>query len=389
VQPRRNLFTSESVSMGHPDKAADQVADAVLDAALTLDPAARVACEVLLTEGLGVVAGEMTLDGELDHEMLLRDTMRSIGYTSADLGFDADAARVEVEVHEQSADIAMGVDLEDGDVGAGDQGLMFGYACTQTPHHMPLPIVLAHGLMAAQAEARSTGRVPHLRPDAKGQVTVRYAGRVPVEVDSVVLSTQHGPEWTGRMADLTEAVVEHVVRPALGEWWSDGVEVAVNPTGRFIQGGPGGDTGLTGRKIIVDTYGGWARHGGGAFSGKDPTKVDRSATYIARHIARTIVAAGVADECEVRLSYAIGLPRPTAVTIDCLGTTDVDEARLERVVEEMFDLTPAAIIAYLDLRRPIYRPTSFHGHFGREPDATIGSFTWERTDRADELRRQF
>jgi S-adenosylmethionine synthetase len=389
VQPRRSLFTSESVSMGHPDKAADQVSDSILDAALAIDPAARVACEVLLTQGLGVIAGEITVDGSIDYEAILRATLASVGYTSADVGFDAATARILVAVHSQSPDIAMGVDRADGDFGAGDQGLMFGYACTQTPTLMPLPITLSHDLMAAHSSVRETGTVPFLRPDAKGQVTVRYAGRVPVEVDSVVLSTQHGPEWTGRMPDLKDAIVEHVVRPALGDWWSEGLRIEVNPTGRFEHGGPAGDTGLTGRKIIVDTYGGWARHGGGAFSGKDPTKVDRSATYMARHIAKTVVAAGIAEECEVRLGYAIGHPEPTAFTVDCLGSTDVDEAKLERVLSDMFPLTPAGIIAGLDLRRPIYRPTSYHGHFGREPDPATGTFTWERTDSAEELRRAF
>jgi S-adenosylmethionine synthetase len=389
VQPRRSLFTSESVSMGHPDKAADHVSDAILDAALAVDPSARVACEVLLTEALGVVAGEITVADSIDYEAILRDTMSSIGYTAPELGFDAATARILVAVHGQSPDIAMGVDRGDGDFGAGDQGLMFGYACTQTASLMPLPITLSHELMAVHADVRHAGTIPALRPDAKGQVTVRYAGRVPVEVDSVVLSTQHGPEWTDRMADLADAVTEHIVRPALGEWWSDGVRVDVNPTGRFEYGGPAGDTGLTGRKIIVDTYGGWARHGGGAFSGKDPTKVDRSATYMARHIAKAVVAAGIADECEVRLGYAIGRPEPTAFTVDCLGTTDVDEAKLERVLSEMFPLTPAGIMAGLDLRRPIYRPTSYHGHFGREPDGEAGTFTWERTDPAAELARAF
>jgi S-adenosylmethionine synthetase len=389
VQPRRTLFTSESVSQGHPDKAADQVADTVLDAALSMDPEARVACEVLLTDGLGVVAGEITVDGDLDYETMLRDTMRSVGYDSADTGFDPDGARVLVAVHAQSPDIAAGVDRDDGSVGAGDQGLMFGYACTQTPQLMPLPILLAHRLMAAQAEVRAAGSIPHLRPDAKAQVTVRYAGRSAVEVDTVVVSTQHGPEWSPRQADLHDAVTARIVRPALGEWWSEDVRVLVNPTGRFEHGGPAGDTGLTGRKIIVDTYGGWARHGGGAFSGKDPTKVDRSATYMARCIAKTVVAAGLADECEVRLGYVIGEPDPIAVTIDCLGTGKVDEEALERVVREAFPLTPSGLIADLGLDRPIYRPTSVHGHFGRDPDPDRGTFTWEHTDRAEDLAKAF
>jgi S-adenosylmethionine synthetase len=387
VQSRRNLFTSESVSMGHPDKAADQVSDAILDAILTEDPDARVACEVLLTAGLGVIAGEITTDAVVGYEAVLRDTMRSIGYSSKDAGFDADDADVLVAVHEQSADIAIGVDGRDGDIGAGDQGLMFGYACTDTPTLMPLPITLAHAIMRGFTEAREAGTVTGLRPDAKTQVTVVYSGGVPLEVSSVVLSAQHGPEWSDRQGDLHDAMTARVLRPALGGWWSDDIEVLVNPTGRFEQGGPSGDTGLTGRKIIVDTYGGWARHGGGAFSGKDPTKVDRSASYMARHIAKNVVAAGFASECEVRLGYAIGRSEPTAVTVDCLGTNTIDEEQVEAAVRDIFPLTPSGIIAALDLQRPIYRPTSYHGHFGRTPDDPPGHFTWERADHVDDLKR--
>lgn len=385
MQPRRHLFTSESVSMGHPDKAADQVADAVLDAVIAQDPLARVACEVLLTDGLAVVAGEISAAAEVDYRAILRDTMRSIGYLSAEVGFDADAAEVVIAVQEQSPDIERGV-LQGSALGAGDQGLMFGYAIDETPSLMPLPIVLAHRLIATQAEARRSGVVPALRPDAKCQVSVVYEAGAPQRVDSAVLSTQHGPEWSDRQDELRDAVVDLIIRPALGDWWDDRVTTHVNPTGRFVKGGPAGDTGLTGRKIIVDTYGGWGRHGGGAFSGKDPSKVDRSASYMARHIAKNVVAAGLATECEVRLGYAIGLAEPTAVTVDCRGTSLVDEAALEAAVREVFPLTPLGIIEALDLRRPIYRPTSFHGHFGRTPDEAAGTFTWERTHMVAALR---
>ncbi|MEX2323822.1 MAG: methionine adenosyltransferase [Acidimicrobiia bacterium] len=391
MQPRHHLFTSESVSQGHPDKAADQVADAVLDAVLGQDPEGRVACEVMLTRGLAVVAGEVTADAAVDYESVLRTTMSDIGYVDDDIGFSAEDAEVRLALSTQSPDIARGVEREDGTIGAGDQGLMFGYACAQTPALMPLPITLAHALIAQQNEVRRTGLVPHLRPDAKSQVTVRYEGGTPVEITSVVVSTQHGPEWSEKQDELTAEVIEKIMRPALGDWWSDtaAAEARVNPTGRFEYGGPASDTGLTGRKIIVDTYGGWARHGGGAFSGKDATKVDRSAAYIARHVAKTVVAAGLADECELRLSYIIGLAEPSAVSVDCKGSNRVDEARLEQVIREMFPLTPEGIIEYLDLRRPIYRPTSFHGHYGRTPDDATGAFSWERTDRAEDLRSVF
>jgi S-adenosylmethionine synthetase len=385
VQPRRHLFTSESVSMGHPDKAADQVSDAILDAVLAQDPGARVACEVLLTDGMAVIAGEITADVDVDYAEVLRDTMRFIGYDDQAVGFDADTAEVHVAIHEQSRDIAIGVD-RGAEMGAGDQGLMFGYAIAETPELMPLPITLANKIIAAQATARISGAVPHLRPDAKSQVSVVYERGAPKGLASVVLSTQHGPEWNDDTPGLREAVVSEILRPALGEWWADDIAIHVNPTGRFETGGPAGDTGLTGRKIIVDTYGGWARHGGGAFSGKDPSKVDRSASYMARHVAKNIVSAGLARECEVRLGYAIGLPFPTAVTVDCRGTTDFDEEAIEAAVIEVFPFTPNGIITALDLRRPIYRPTSYHGHFGRTPDAATGTFSWERTDKADALR---
>jgi S-adenosylmethionine synthetase len=391
VQPRQHLFTSESVSQGHPDKAADQVSDAVLDTVLTQDPDGRVACEVLLTRGLAVVAGEVTADAVVDYESVLRTTLADIGYTSEDIGFSAQDAEVRLALSTQSPDIARGVERDDGTLGAGDQGLMFGYACTQTPELMPLPITLAHALIALQNEVRRSGLIPHLRPDAKSQVTVRYEGREPREVTSVVVSTQHGPEWSEKQDELTAEVTEKIMRPVLGAWWSETAAsgAKVNPTGRFEYGGPASDTGLTGRKIIVDTYGGWARHGGGAFSGKDSTKVDRSAAYMARHVAKCVVAAGLADECELRLSYVIGVAEPSAVSIDCKETSRVDEARLEEVIREVFPLTPEGIIEYLDLRRPIYRPTSFHGHYGRTHDEATGAFSWERTDRAEELRSVF
>ncbi|MFH1103688.1 MAG: methionine adenosyltransferase [Actinomycetota bacterium] len=385
MQPRRHLFTSESVAMGHPDKAADQVSDAILDAVIVQDPLARVACEVLLTDGLAVIAGEISTDAEADYAAILRGTMRSIGYVSGEVGFDADGAEVVVAVQRQSLDIARGV-LRGAELGAGDQGLMFGYAIDETPALMPLPITLAHRLIAAQTDARRSGAVPGLRPDAKCQVSVVYEDGVPRRIDSAVLSTQHGPEWNDRQEELRRVVIDRIVRPALGEWWDHEVRVHVNPTGRFLTGGPAGDTGLTGRKIIVDTYGGWGRHGGGAFSGKDPSKVDRSASYMARHIAKNVVAAGLATECEVRLSYAIGIADPTALTVDCRGTARVDEAVLEAAVRRLFPLTPAGIIEALDLRRPIYRPTSYHGHFGRTPDEAAGTFTWERTHMVDALR---
>ena len=391
MQPRHHLFTSESVSQGHPDKAADQVSDAVLDAVLGQDPEGRVACEVMLTRGLAVVAGEVTTGATVDYEAVLRTTMADIGYVDDDIGFSAEDAEVRLALSTQSPDIARGVERDDGTMGAGDQGLMFGYACTQTPESMPLPITLAHALIARQNEVRRTGLVAHLHPDAKSQVTVRYEGRTPVAITSVVVSTQHGPEWSEKQDELKAEVIETIMRPALGDWWSDAVAAAarVNPTGRFEYGGPASDTGLTGRKIIVDTYGGWARHGGGAFSGKDATKVDRSAAYMARHVAKSVVAAGLADECELRLSYIIGVAEPSAVSVDCKDSNRVDEARLEQVIREVFPLTPEGIIEYLDLRRPIYRPTSFHGHYGRTPDDATGAFSWERTDRAGDLRSAF
>ena len=382
MQPRRHLFTSESVSMGHPDKAADQVADAILDTVLTQDPEARVACEVLLTDGLAVIAGEITAQVDVDYEEILRDTMRFIGYDDAAVGFDAGTAKVHVAIHAQSSDIARGVDRHE-EMGAGDQGLMFGYAIAETPELMPLPITLAHKIIARQAEARSSGTVPHLRPDAKSQVSVVYERGVPKRIDSVVLSTQHGPEWNDGGAELEAAVIREILRPALGEWWTEGIQLHVNPTGRFEKGGPAGDTGLTGRKIIVDTYGGWARHGGGAFSGKDPSKVDRSASYGARWIAKNLVGSGLADRVEVQLAYAIGVAEPVSVMVNTFGTGKVPDTQFTRVVRKAFDLTPRGIIEALDLRKPVFARTAAYGHFGRnEP-----GFTWEALNKIDDIKR--
>ena len=388
---RRHRFTSESVSMGHPDKVADRISDSVLDYALSFDPNARVACETFITGGLLVIGGEIRASGlpaDINEqiEQHARDTIRRIGYTGPGTGFDPERADVQIVMQQQSADIARGVDNGE-ELGAGDQGLMFGYASTQTDELMPLPIVLSHRLVARQAEVRESAIVEGLRPDAKSQITITWEDGGPAQVESVLLSTQHDPMWNERQDDLRDRVVEHVIIPAMGGWWNDDVTVLFNPTGRFEVGGPEGDTGLTGRKIIVDTYGGWARHGGGAFSGKDSSKVDRSASYMARYVAKNVVAAGLADECELRLSYAIGVADPTAVSIDCHGTEHVDERAIENAVMQVFDLTPRGIIEQLDLANPIYEPTSYHGHFGRKPDeAGPGSFTWERTDRTDDLK---
>jgi S-adenosylmethionine synthetase len=392
--PRTQLFTSESVSMGHPDKVADQISDAVLDAMLADDPHSRVACETLCCTGMVVVAGEITTNTYVSIPDLVRETIRDIGYTSGDMRFDADSAGVMVAINKQSNDIAMGVNRE----GAGDQGMMFGFATNETPEFMPLPIMLSHQLVERQAEVRRTGKIPGLRPDAKSQVTVEYDGGStgtgkPVRVDTVVLSTQHDPMWNDRQDDLRKQVVEHIIKPVLGSWWNPGITTHVNPTGRFEIGGPHGDTGLTGRKIIVDTYGGMGRHGGGAFSGKDPTKVDRSAAYMARYIAKNVVAAGLADRCEVQLSYAIGVAEPTSVYIDCFGSAKVDEERISKAVRETFGLTPRKIIESLNLRTPIYGPTAKHGHFGRPPASITykgkkhDTFTWERTDKAETLKK--
>ncbi|HBZ96875.1 MAG TPA: methionine adenosyltransferase [Phycisphaerales bacterium] len=387
---RSHLFTSESVSMGHPDKMADQISDAILDAMLSEDPGSRVACETMVTTGMTVVAGEVTCGGYVDIPKVVRETVRRIGYIDAAMGFDSESCAVLVSLDKQSPDIAQGVDEGTGlhkEQGAGDQGLMFGFACNETESLMPLPIDLSHKLVAKHAEVREAGTIPHLRPDAKSQVTVLYEGRTPKSVDTVVLSTQHGPEWNDRQDDLHAEITRHIIKPVLEAWWNDDITVHVNPTGKFEVGGPLGDCGLTGRKIIVDTYGGRGRHGGGAFSGKDPSKVDRSAAYMARYIAKNVVAAGLADECEVQLSYAIGVPEPTSVHLDCQGTATVDESKLADAVTSVFDLTPAGIISTLDLLRPIYSSTAAHGHFGREPgEGGEGTFSWERTDKADALK---
>jgi len=375
----KHLFTSESVSMGHPDKVADQISDAILDAMLAQDKYSRVACETLVSTGMAVVAGEVTTKAYVEIPDVVRDTIKEIGYTSGDMAFDYESCAVLTSIKRQSPDIAMGVDRD----GAGDQGMMFGFACRETPQLMPLPIQLAHRLVEHHVGVRREELIPGLRPDAKSQVTVEYEDGKPVRIDTVVLSTQHAPSWNDRQKELGEAVKAEIIKPVLGDWWNPKITIHVNPTGRFEIGGPHGDTGVTGRKIIVDTYGGRGRHGGGAFSGKDPTKVDRSAAYMARHIAKNIVAAGLADVCEVQLSYAIGIAEPTSVLVSTEGTGRIDEEKLSKLVREHFPLTPRAIIEYLDLRRPIYRETARHGHFGRE----LPTFTWEKTDKAAALKR--
>jgi S-adenosylmethionine synthetase len=371
------LFTSESVTEGHPDKIADQISDAVLDSLLAKDPMSRVACETLVTTGLAIIAGEITTQAYADLPTIVRETIKAVGYTRAKYGFDYETCAVISAIHEQSPDIAMGVDPG----GAGDQGLMFGYACTETPELMPLPIMLAHKLTKRLSEVRCEGSVDYLRPDGKSQVTVEYEGDKPVRVDTVVISTQHSnlvPIETIR-EDVMEKVI-HAVVPA--ELLDKNTKYFINPTGRFVVGGPQGDCGLTGRKIIVDTYGGVSAHGGGAFSGKDPTKVDRSASYMARHVAKNIVAAGLADKVEVQIAYAIGVADPVSVRADAMGTGKVSESELVRAVREIFPLTPKGIIEYLNLRRPIYKKTAAYGHFGRsEPE-----FSWEATNKAADFK---
>jgi S-adenosylmethionine synthetase len=374
----RHLFTSESVTEGHPDKIADQISDAVLDAILAQDPVARVACETLVTTGLAVVAGEITTSGSVDYQHVVRQAIRDVGYTRAKYGYDADTCSVLSAIHEQSRDIGQGVDTG----GAGDQGLMFGYANRETPELMPLPIMLAHRLVRAMSELRRSGGVNYLRPDGKSQVTVEYDGDRPVRIDAIVLSTQHSPSATQDTIrhDLTERVIKPII-PA--EMMDAKTKIYVNPTGRFVTGGPHGDAGVTGRKIIVDTYGGYAPHGGGAFSGKDPTKVDRSACYMARYIAKNVVAAGLAERALVQLAYAIGVADPVSVLVDTDGTGKVPDEKMTDLVRSHFKLTPKGIIESLDLRRPIYRKTAAFGHFGRsEPE-----FTWERTDKAAALKK--
>jgi S-adenosylmethionine synthetase len=369
--------------MGHPDKLADQISDGVLDALFAQDPTSRVACETLVTTGMALIAGEITTRAQANYADVVRDVIRKAGYTDDQMGISADTCAVMVALDRQSPDIAMGVDENQSqgkEIGAGDQGLMFGYACNHTPELMPLPIALAHRILNRLTEIREKGEVNWIRPDSKSQVTIEFNGHQPVRIDTVVVSTQHAPEVTQKQ--IRDYVIENVVKPVLpAELLNGKITYHINPTGRFVTGGPHGDCGLTGRKIIVDTYGGWARHGGGAFSGKDPTKVDRSAAYMARYVAKNIVAAGLADRCEIQLAYAIGIAEPVSVHIDTEGSSTIPEQRLCELVRQVFPLTPGGIIRHLNLRRPIYRKTAYGGHFGRcEPE-----FTWEKTDKAAEL----
>ncbi|KUJ72818.1 methionine adenosyltransferase [Thiomicrospira sp. WB1] len=377
-----HVFTSESVSEGHPDKIADQISDAMLDAILAQDPKARVACETFIKTGMVMLGGEITTTAWVDQEELVRKVVNEIGYHHADLGFDGDTCAVLSSIGKQSPEIAQGVDeSDDHEQGAGDQGLMFGYATNETDVLMPAPIFYAHRLMERQAECRKNGTLDWLRPDAKSQISLRYENGQPVGIEAVVLSTQHDPDVSNET--LHEAVMEEIIRPVLpAQWLDDQTHYHINPTGRFVIGGPVGDAGLTGRKIIVDTYGGMARHGGGAFSGKDPSKVDRSAAYAGRYVAKNIVAAGLADKCEIQISYAIGVAEPTSISLDTFGTHKIAPERIVALVREHFDLRPKGLIAMLDLYRPIYRKTASYGHFGRE----LPEFTWERTDKADALK---
>ena len=384
---RRQLFTSESVTEGHPDKIADQISDAVLDAILEADPAGRVACETLVTTGVAVVAGEITTSTYVDIPAIVRGTLKGIGYTDAQYGIDGNTCAVMTTIDQQSPDIAMGVNTG----GAGDQGMMFGYASRENDELMPLPILLAHRVTRRLAMERKSGALAWLRPDGKSQVTVEYEGDRPVRVDTVVVSTQHEPDVSAEQ--IRADVIEHVIAPAMPEglWNAEECIIHVNPTGRFVIGGPHGDAGLTGRKIIVDTYGGMGRHGGGAFSGKDPTKVDRSAAYAARWAAKNVVAAGLADRCEIQLAYAIGVAEPVSVRVDTFGTGRTDEEAIERAVSAVFDFRPLALIEALGLRNPIYKPTAAYGHFGRAPEVqengrSLQLFPWELTNRVDDLR---
>lgn len=379
------VFTSESVSEGHPDKVADRISDSILDAILEQDPAARVACETLVNTGLIVLAGEITTSAVVDYQQIARDAVKDIGYNSSEMGFDYQSCAVLVALDKQSVDIAVGVNEGEGidmDQGAGDQGLMFGYASNETDELMPMPIHLSHQLVAKQAEVRKSGKLAFLRPDAKSQVSIRYENNIPVAIEAVVLSTQHSDDISH--ADLCEAVMQEIIKPVLEPTGllHDATKYHINPTGRFVIGGPVGDCGLTGRKIIVDTYGGFGRHGGGAFSGKDPSKVDRSAAYAGRYVAKNIVAAGLADRCEVQVSYAIGVARPTSLMVNTFGTGKIDDVEIGKLVEAHFDLRPKAIVQGLDLLRPIYARTAAYGHFGRE----LPEFSWEKTDKADALR---
>ncbi|WP_020158973.1 methionine adenosyltransferase [Methylobacter marinus] len=376
------IFTSESVSEGHPDKVADQISDAVLDALLAQDPKSRVACETLVKTGMVILAGEITTNAWVDTEELVRKVVCEIGYDHGDIGFDGQSCAVLNAIGKQSPDIAMGVDeAEDHEQGAGDQGLMFGYASNETDVLMPAPITYAHLLVKRQAEIRKNKTLPWLRPDAKSQVTFRYENNKPVAIEAVVLSTQHSPEIGAKQ--LHEAVMDEIILPTLpNEWLHKGTKYFINPTGQFIIGGPVGDCGLTGRKIIVDTYGGMARHGGGAFSGKDPSKVDRSAAYMCRYVAKNIVAAELAERCEIQVSYAIGVAEPTSISVETFGTGKISEDRLVQIIRDNFDLRPKGLIAQLDLMRPIYQQTATYGHFGRKED----NFTWEKTDKVDALK---
>ncbi|MBG9800529.1 methionine adenosyltransferase [Brevibacillus laterosporus] len=394
LQKGRRLFTSESVTEGHPDKICDQVSDSILDAILSKDPNARVACETSVTTGLVLVAGEITTSTYVDIQKLVRDTIREIGYDRAKYGFDADTCGVITAIGEQSADIALGVDqalearegsMTDAEIeaiGAGDQGLMFGYACNETPELMPLPISMAHQLARRLTEVRKNGSLQYLRPDGKTQVTVEYDGDKPVRIDTIVISTQHAPEV--ELDQIKKDLMEQVIKPIVpANLLDDQTKYFINPTGRFVIGGPQGDAGLTGRKIIVDTYGGYARHGGGAFSGKDPTKVDRSGAYAARYVAKNIVAAGLAEHCEVQVAYAIGVAQPVSIAVNTFGTGKIAQSDLVALVRKHFDLRPAGIIKQLDLRRPIYKQTAAYGHFGRN-DLNV---PWERTDKAEDLKK--
>ncbi len=384
MNKRNYLFTSESVSEGHPDKVADQISDAVLDAIFTQDPAARVACETLVTTGMVLIAGEITTSAWVEMQNVVRQTVKKIGYNHSDMGFDWESCAVLTSIDKQSADIALGVNAtNDHEQGAGDQGIMFGYATNETEVLMPAPITYAHRLMQRQAEVRNNGALPWLRPDAKSQVTFRYEDSKPVAIEAVVLSTQHSPDITYKA--LKEAVMDDIIIPVLPpDWLRPTTKFHINPTGRFVIGGPVGDCGVTGRKIIVDTYGGAARHGGGAFSGKDPSKVDRSAAYAARYVAKNIVAAGLADRCELQLSYAIGVAEPISISVETFGTGKIGEDKLIELVREHFDLRPRGLITMLDLLRPIYSPTAAYGHFGRENEG----FPWEKTDLAETLKKE-